>query len=493
MIFWAIAGILTLATVLAIIWPILKSKTSDEDRPLFNLHVYSDQLAELEKDHQQGRIGNQDKDSARLEIQRRMLASTKEIEEQDSKKILQRPNPFNHMLIAVLLAFLIPSLALGTYIAVGKPNLPSLPFNKRVSKTAAKLNASPQTAHQQEGIGNMINSLQEKVKGNPKDIKSWELLGKTYLMKKQYSKAAQTLQRALELTPDNLSMRAAFAESLTLAADGLVTKESEIEFKLVEKGIPGDPRAQFYLGLADYQRNNREAALKRWVSLEVDTPKNAPWRLMLEARIKKATKETGIDISALKLAEITKRPIQTIKTKPDSKKPNNSAKIIPGPSQSQIAAAKNMATSDRQAMIKGMVTRLADRLAETPDDLDGWLRLARSYTVLNQPKEALKAFGRAAALAPERIDVQMSYGRALFPQGTPETEMPIAFKLLIKNILVLEPNNPEIMFYGGIVANLDGNYALARNLWSRLLEKMGKDAPARKSIEQRLKSLKFSN
>ena len=62
MLFWVIAGIFTLGAVLSIIWPILKERTGNEDRSSFNLQVYSDQLAELERDYQQGRIGNQDKD-----------------------------------------------------------------------------------------------------------------------------------------------------------------------------------------------------------------------------------------------------------------------------------------------------------------------------------------------------------------------------------------------------------------------------------------------
>ena len=49
------------------------------------------------------------------------------------------------------------------------------------------------------------------------------------------------------------------------------------------------------------------------------------------------------------------------------------------------------------------------------------------------------------------------------------------------------------MYYRGILANLEGNEQLAKELWSRLLEIMGPNAPARKSIEKRLNSLKAQN
>ena len=46
-----------------------------------------------------------------------------------------------------------------------------------------------------------------------------------------------------------------------------------------------------------------------------------------------------------------------------------------------------------------MVDGLAERLETSPDDLDGWLRLAHAYTVLNEPDNARAGLplGRAAS------------------------------------------------------------------------------------------------
>ena len=46
-------------------------------------------------------------------------------------------------------------------------------------------------------------------------------------------------------------------------------------------------------------------------------------------------------------------------------------------------------------MVEGMVQRLATRLEQNGDDLAGWLRLVRAYTVLDQKDEAKKALARA--------------------------------------------------------------------------------------------------
>ncbi len=54
-----------------------------------------------------------------------------------------------------------------------------------------------------------------------------------------------------------------------------------------------------------------------------------------------------------------------------------------------------MTPADRTAMIEGMVSGLAERLKSNPDDVEGWLRLIRSYSVLGRPEEAVEA-ARAA-------------------------------------------------------------------------------------------------
>ncbi|MFZ2871392.1 tetratricopeptide repeat protein, partial [Zavarzinia sp.] len=63
--------------------------------------------------------------------------------------------------------------------------------------------------------------------------------------------------------------------------------------------------------------------------------------------------------------------------------------------------AQAMSPEERQAMIEGMVARLAERLQAQPDDIDGWLRLARAYDVLGKAPEAVAAWEKAAALKPD--------------------------------------------------------------------------------------------
>ncbi len=60
-----------------------------------------------------------------------------------------------------------------------------------------------------------------------------------------------------------------------------------------------------------------------------------------------------------------------------------------------MAAAADMTEGERSVMIKGMVAGLAARLDQEPDDLEGWVMLIRSYSILGDRGAASQAFAQA--------------------------------------------------------------------------------------------------
>ena len=65
-----------------------------------------------------------------------------------------------------------------------------------------------------------------------------------------------------------------------------------------------------------------------------------------------------------------------------------------------------MSDTDRSAMIRSMVDRLAARLKQNGEDVDGWLRLVRAYMVMGDADKAKGASSdarRAVAGDPERL------------------------------------------------------------------------------------------
>lgn len=72
-----------------------------------------------------------------------------------------------------------------------------------------------------------------------------------------------------------------------------------------------------------------------------------------------------------------------------------STAAAPGPNAEDIAAAAKMNEGERGEMVRGMVTRLAERMKDNPTDIEGWLRLIRAYMVLGERDAARGAVADA--------------------------------------------------------------------------------------------------
>lgn len=66
-----------------------------------------------------------------------------------------------------------------------------------------------------------------------------------------------------------------------------------------------------------------------------------------------------------------------------------------GPSVDKITKSEAMSPGARDAAIRAMVDRLADRLERSPRDVEGWTRLMRSRVVLGERKVAATALRKA--------------------------------------------------------------------------------------------------
>src|SRR5437016_6265582 len=73
-------------------------------------------------------------------------------------------------------------------------------------------------------------------------------------------------------------------------------------------------------------------------------------------------------------------------------RPEPAPRSSQGADADDVVAAAELSPEERTEMVRGMVERLAARLKDTPDDLQGWLRLGRAYEVLKEPEKAADAY-----------------------------------------------------------------------------------------------------
>lgn len=147
------------------------------------------------------------------------------------------------------------------------------------------------------------------------------------------------------------------------------------------------------------------------------------------------------------------------------------------PSSSQIPAAGG---DFSQARIEQNVAALAKRLEQNPNDLQGWMMLARSYASLEKYSEASSAYAKATALKSDDAELWADYAFALgMAQGQKLAGQPTD---LIDKALKLDPENPKALDLAGSAAFEVGDYKRAVDYWERLSKKV----PANSELGQAL-------
>ncbi|MBB5519320.1 c-type cytochrome biogenesis protein CcmI [Amphiplicatus metriothermophilus] len=162
----------------------------------------------------------------------------------------------------------------------------------------------------------------------------------------------------------------------------------------------------------------------------------------------------------------------------------------PAPSSAAQARLDAMSAEERAAMIESMVAGLAARLAEQPDDLEGWIMLGRSYAVLGDAAKSAEAYERAAALDPDDAMLRVAQGRALLALGAEEgREFDPAAREAFEAALRIDPDQPFALYFLGLAARAAGDVDTARAHWEKLLAQMPPDSEEAASLRALIEAL----
>jgi cytochrome c-type biogenesis protein CcmH len=467
MILWLLAGLLSAIVVALLAGPLLaRPRPAEEDaagsgHP--DLAVYRDQLAELEREVARGLVPEAEAATARLEIQRRILAAAA------GSRSPAGATPSRRGWAGAALLLLLPAAAIAIYLDLGSPGLPALPFAERLAAAAPD-----------QELAQMVAKLAARMKAHPEDPKGWVILADSLGQLGRYADSAEAYGKAIAALeaahqPVAAELRSRQGEALVAAAQGQVTPAAKAAFDAALAADPKDSRARFYLALALSQAGHLDAALSQWVALEADSPPDAPWLQTLSAAIDDTARKLGRDPARL-----------------PGRKPPPPAAAGPGsgggPTAADIAKAAAMTPAERTAFVDSMVAGLAGRLKDHPEDVDGWLRLATAYDKLGRPEDALGAWREAATRAPDRLDAQMAYVAAAalkVEAGSP----PADFETAVARLQKLSPDNPLGLYCAGLVALGHGDKAGARDQWQKLLPLMPAGSPQRRQLEAKIAAL----
>jgi cytochrome c-type biogenesis protein CcmH len=263
-----------------------------------------------------------------------------------------REDSVRRPLLAVGAGLAVAGVGLASYVVLGEPQLALSALR------GASNNNYPE----------LIATLSREMRTRPGDIQGWTLLGRGYMVVGNPPEAMKAFRQAVNLSKERAggappALMSAYGEAVAQASNG-VTKEAEDIFREVLAQDPGDLMSRYYIGLAQSTRGDRAGALQMWEGVLADAPPDADWRGAL------------VDQVALLRA--------------------------------QLVSGGEGGAPNPQAM----VAQLASRLDANPNDLEGWLRLIRAYTVLGEKEKAEAALIRARTVFANQAQAQAALAQA---------------------------------------------------------------------------------
>jgi cytochrome c-type biogenesis protein CcmH len=357
------------------------------------------------------------------------------------------------LVLAVTLAVLVIGGTAGLYARLGAPGVPDQPYATRMPAGNAVADGDPMDMRRAAA------QLTERLAADPTDAQAWLLLARTEAMLSEWDKASNAFHQAMQLGQSGPEVQAGYGEMLVMRAQGIVTPAARDAFTAALGSDPKNEVSRYYMALAAGQAGEPRKAIEQLQALAADLPADSGMRVELGKRVAEAARQAGITVPALA----------------DGAAPAAAG----GPDDAAMAAAAQMPEADRQAMIAGMVAKLAARLAASPDDFEGWMRLGRAYAAMSERDKAVDAFDHAASLRTTDPAPKLSAIEVLLTGLRPSDPLPAHAVGLLHQVQLVAPDEPAVLWYLGIAAVRDGHKDEARGYWTRLLAKLppnGNDA-----------------
>ncbi len=375
---FALMALVCLASLALILRPLLFERKSPTRMigAEKSLQVYRDQLEEIDRDQDRGVLPSDQAEAARLEVKRRMLALPGDFDSDLKAPPSRIPAWIANLGMALGMAVLILT-SLALYMRFGQPSLPALGYEARLEAAA-----DPQTSDHAARLRYLERQLGDagQALDDEQRLEMSRELARRYVVGDEPIKGLEAMRLATQIAPDNADLWAEFGEMIFSLgmAQGVVPPAARQAVGRSLQLDPGNPRGLFISALILTEDQRFDQALGLLATLRKQVPDDQPLSLALDQRI--AT-----------IRQLAKEASEA----PDQ----------PGPTAEDVVAAQDMSAQDRNAMIEGMVQRLADRLADESEDFDGWARLANAYLVLKRFEDARAAIAKLPDDHAQRADL----------------------------------------------------------------------------------------
>lgn len=384
MLFWILCGALVAVVALAFGLSLFRAGGAGGSAAEYDLKVYRDQLAEVDRDLARGVIGAEDAERLRTEIARRILEADRTARGEAGAAA----QPRGLSLGAAALMALVLAGSVWVYARVGAPGYPDLPIAGRIA-AAEERRASREPQEVAEASAaerlpappeadprwlDLMEKLRAAVAQRPNDVEGLALLARNEAALGNYGAAKDAQRRLVALKGEAATAEdfAALADVMILAAGGEVSPEAEA---VLTEALVRDPQngiARYYSGLMLAQTGRPDLAFRLWRSLLESSPPGAPWVGPIRAQIEALAQDAGVNYTL--------------------------PAALTGPSAADIEAAGEMTPEQRETMIRGMVEGLGERLATEGGTAEDWARMIGALGVLGERDRAAAIWAEAQGI-----------------------------------------------------------------------------------------------
>ena len=431
--FFVIVIIFTLFVSLLII---LFMKKSDKRLSVteVNKNIFKHQFSEIEEDLKLGLISEQEFNSIQNELSKRVLKYTtnKVVKPMNENISLNKGIKFISIPLIIILSILF-------YYFNGQPGLPDLPLSQRTD------NAVPPIFYERaiKDIDHRILSTEDSIELYILKANTLSALNKTEQAIKIWKYIIENYTKKLNAAI-YLSYGEAIIQNIVSKEDKLViTNEAKEVFEKASKLSDIDTEigalTRFYIGLYDFQNGNIQLAKKEWERIIISAPDEAPWKKQIELQV------------------------------------------------NQIS--KNLNERENEQILS-MVSRLSERLySSDSSNIDDWNKLGRSYNVLGQFDQAIKAYQRANDIDETNLDSLKGLAESMLLNS--EKDQPVNKKIidLFKNILSLDENYLLALWVVADNEILSNNILKAEQLLNRILIQLSEGTEEYNLVLRKLKEL----
>ena len=298
--------------LLFVLPPLLRQpRARAPEQNALNVMLHRRRLTELEADLANGVLSEAQFAQAREDLERELL---QELSKATGTATAQAA-PKTGRASALLVAIMVPALALGLYYKLGNWRAPDNAAASASSPAESMADGGTANDNRPPPMDDVVKRLERKLKENPNNAEGWLMLARSYAYTERFDEAVRAYAQAEALTvPPQAQVYAEYAEVMALANNANMAGTPEL---LVEKALklqPDNPNVLWLAGMSAFQKADYPSAVKYWEALQKTEPPDSEQGRMLASYLAQARAGKPLDpivppIAASTDADTTAAPV----------------------------------------------------------------------------------------------------------------------------------------------------------------------------------------